>query len=277
MKLEKEWYISENDYVCPYCQKHFPKKGICTHIQRVHLGIKFGSGYNGHYNEKNFKEKISESGKKYYVEKFGKIKEFKVVCFKCQKTFIVNEREFRFPEKKKYFCSRQCANSREKNEETKRKISEGVIKSLTLQGKQRIKNTEYFCSVCGCKLDTKRKYCKNCYRRKRREHLTKFKEYQRECQFDFKLSDYPDKFDFSLIKEYGWYKAKNHGNNLDGISRDHMVSITHGFKNNIDPQIIKHQANCQLLRHNDNSSKHIRCSISIENLLQKIKEWDQNE
>lgn len=56
-----------------------------------------------------------------------------------------------------------------------------------------------------------------------------------------------------------------------------MLSITHGFKNNIDPQIIKHPANCQLLRHTDNSSKYIRCSISIENLLQKIKEWDQNE
>ena len=42
--------------------------------------------------------------------------------------------------------------------------------------------------------------------------------------------------ELNLIKKYGWYKAKNHGNNLNGISRDHMLSIADGFKNSIDPK-----------------------------------------
>jgi len=60
-----------------------------------------------------------------------------------------------------------------------------------------------------------------------------------------------------------------------GVSRDHVISVAYGFENNIDPLIIKHPANCQLLRHSDNSSKHIKCDMVIENLLEKINKWNK--
>ena len=101
------------------------------------------------------------------------------------------------------------------------------------------------------------------------------KTYKRLCEFKFALNSYPDEFDFTLIENYGWYKAKNRGDNLNGVSRDHIYSRDKGFENLIDPYIISHPANCQLLRHNDNVSKHSNCDIEIENLINKIKEWNQ--
>ena len=96
------------------------------------------------------------------------------------------------------------------------------------------------------------------------------------CQFKFSLNEYPDKFDFDLVKKYGWYSAKNRGNNLNGVSRDHMFSIKEGFLQNIDPKIISHPANCQLLRHEDNfHKKGCKCSITLEELQKRINDWDK--
>lgn len=97
--------------------------------------------------------------------------------------------------------------------------------------------------------------------------------YRQAAAFNFNLKDYPDRFNFSLIKKYGWYKAANRGNNLNGISRDHMVSVKYGFDNNIDPKTIGHPANCDLVRHSENSSKHSGCSITLEELLERIEKW----
>jgi len=60
------------------------------------------------------------------------------------------------------------------------------------------------------------------------------------------------------------YKASNRGNNLKGISRDHMYSVSQGFQNNVDPTIISHPANCQLLIHTENQSKGDKSKITLE-------------
>jgi hypothetical protein len=109
--------------------------------------------------------------------------------------------------------------------------------------------------------------------RKERD-LKQLNDYRLECSFSFSLQQFPDEFDFSLIEKYGWYSAKNRGNNLGGVSRDHIVSVKFGYDNGIDPKIISHPANCQLLIHNDNVSKNKKCGITLDELINKIKEWD---
>lgn len=99
--------------------------------------------------------------------------------------------------------------------------------------------------------------------------------YRLQCQFNFALSDFPDEFDFDLIRKYGWYKAKNNGNNLNGVSRDHMYSVMEGYRNNVDPSIISHPANCRLIRHNDNISKLDGSTITLEELLDRIEKWNK--
>lgn len=99
--------------------------------------------------------------------------------------------------------------------------------------------------------------------------------YRSACSFNFSLKDFPDEFDFSLVESNGWYRAKNHGNNQNGISRDHKISVKYGFENGIDPNIISHPANCQLLPHTANVSKGKKCSITLENLLNLIEKWNK--
>lgn len=100
-----------------------------------------------------------------------------------------------------------------------------------------------------------------------------FELYRLRCQFNFNLKDFPNKFDFELIKKYGWYSPTNKKNNLKGVSRDHMLSIKDGFINNIPPYIIKHPANCRLILHSQNSSKNSKSIISLDELVDKINKW----
>ena len=126
-----------------------------------------------------------------------------------------------------------------------------------------------FCSKsCGTKYTTNIRY------EKLRSSKTERENYKRDCNFKFSIKDYPNEFDFSLLERHGMYKAKNRGNNLTGISRDHMVSVMWGFRNNIPPEHIAHPANCRLIVHNDNVSKGDKCSITYEELLERINQWN---
>lgn len=62
---------------------------------------------------------------------------------------------------------------------------------------------------------------------------------------------------------------------------DHNFSIKEGFINNIDPNIIGHIENLQLLTKLENCTKKANCNISIEELLNNIektkyKQYDEN-
>jgi len=83
--------------------------------------------------------------------KYGVIKEFRVNCDCCGHEIITNEREKLYPKKKKYFCSRSCANKKPHSQETKDKIKNGVM--LT---KKNSINLE-FCTFCKQEFNKKRK------------------------------------------------------------------------------------------------------------------------
>lgn len=108
--------------------------------------------------------------------------------------------------------------------------------------------------------------------RSKRSALT---NYRADCRFKFDLKQYPNEFDFDLIREHGWYSPANKMNNLYGVSRDHMVSVRYGFDNNIDAKLISHPANCRLMLHSQNVAKYAECSITIEDLKERILAWDQ--
>ena len=107
--------------------------------------------------------------------------------------------------------------------------------------------------------------------RKNRPALT---NYRADCAFKFNLADYPEEFDFVLIETYGWYKPKNKGNNLTGVSRDHAVSVRYGFDNNLPAEHLSHPANCVIMQHGKNSSKGKNNTMSYEELLKRIETWD---
>jgi hypothetical protein len=91
------------------------------------------------------------------VAKFGELTVFIVTCSKCTIQFKVEEREKCFPSKKKYFCSRSCANSRVHSVETKKKISSAFRTSPS-------KTDIYFisCLICNNTIGSKSKTRKTC-------------------------------------------------------------------------------------------------------------------
>lgn len=99
--------------------------------------------------------------------------------------------------------------------------------------------------------------------------------YRQLCEFKFSVKDYPEEFNLELIQEHGWYQAANRGNNLDGVSRDHIVSVKFGFENNIDPELISHPANCRLMRHTKNQKKNSDSDMTLKELKDKIDSWNK--
>jgi hypothetical protein len=117
--------------------------------------------------------------------------------------------------------------------------------------------------------------------RKSSPYIKTIKEqYYTSARFRFNVYHYPLEFDLSLIEKYGWYtcpglKRKGKPKNILGVSRDHIISVSYGFSNNIDPKIISHPANCRIMLHSDNKIKHNKCDLTIEQLLEKIDRWNQ--
>lgn len=174
------------------------------------------------------------------------------------------------------FCSRRCSvivNNRKRTESSYEKQSDILIKNKNapeLISKEKVnkerKKTKRVCVVCGkIEFTTGRfqsKKCSFC-----NDSLT----YRRQCEFKFNLKDYPEEFDFELLSEHGMFHPKK---NPKGVSRDHMLSVQYGKSNRIPSHIISHPANCRLILQGDNTRKQSDCCLSYDELLDRIKIWN---
>jgi len=106
--------------------------------------------------------------------------------------------------------------------------------------------------------------------KRKRKGLT-YKEYSRLCRFKFDIEEYTEEFDTDLVKQFGWYDI----NNPDGVSRDHMLSISYGWKHTIPPKVLRHPANCCLMLYKDNCQKGWRSSINYAGLEDRIRAWNK--
>ena len=265
------------EFECPYCKETFYMKrgGFSNHMRYCK--------YNPNVNINRKNNKLM--GQKMHLNYINSKNEYTFICEHCGKEYKLKLTEDEF-NKKKYtkFCSRSCANARHHSLETKQKISKSI--------KQYYPEQKRYCIVCGEEITNRSiKYCSSGCKKKYRllqkinteilnlnneqKILEIRKIYRKYCQFSFNLSSYKDEFDFELIKQFGWYTAKNHGNNLNGVSRDHKYSCNEGFINLVDPYIISHPANCELIQQSKNASKYFKCSITIEQLIENIKKWNE--
>jgi hypothetical protein len=88
---------------CKHCQSQFEFKSISERAN--HSRWCFSNPKR--FETKNLKEAQSLS----LDRRLGIFKNFEVSCATCSTLIVVKEREKNFPSKKKYFCSRSCANS----------------------------------------------------------------------------------------------------------------------------------------------------------------------
>lgn len=80
---------------------------------------------------------------------------------------------------------------------------------------------------------------------------------------------------------YKTYKNIVNPNNLErvtngknGFQLDHRYSIIEGFLNNVEPDIISHYCNLQMLEWSSNRTKSKRCDIDLEQLKNEIKSYE---
>jgi hypothetical protein len=93
------------------------------------------------------------------------------------------------------------------------------------------------------------------------------KLYYKNCEFKFNSYKQTNIPGYNLLLEYGFYNSVK---NKNGVCRDHIISKDFGYKNNIDPELISHPANCQYLRHTDNVRKSNACGLTIDELIERI-------
>jgi hypothetical protein len=269
---------------CIICKEVRIARGIHTHVDRAHLKLtKYSSGNNGKYSELAERARLKNEREKELYLKNSK---------KCENDDCSIDIAFEKHKTNKY-CSSACAatvNNKKRSEAGWQRTEESRLKTRESLQKYREEanltplQTKHIkkCKVCDKEFvcpSSKRISCsrscalkhRNSLRRQNRAPLL---NYRADCAFKFSLKDFPEEFDFTLIEQYGWYKAKNRGNNLNGISRDHMVSVVYGFENNIPVEHISHPANCRLMKHTDNMSKGKKNVISYEELLERIDQWN---
>lgn len=97
--------------------------------------------------------------------------------------------------------------------------------------------------------------------------------YYKQCRFQFDVYQHPNIIGFNLLKEHDWYHSQH---NKNGLVRDHMVSVSYGWYNNIDPSIISNPANCQIMLATDNIKKNDGISLTVEDLLARIRNWEED-
>lgn len=261
------------DVSCLTCRRVVSHAGLQTHINRSHLGIKtYSQGYNGKY------DKLAAAASAKKDVKIAEYNKSPKLCRECN-ALIGYDKQVN------NFCNSSCSAKYTNRQRTENGWSPSIAQrskvSATAKDKcKRMIRTVALCKLCNSEFryifrNKEREYCtEKCLIASRRLNRKPLLNYRADCAFKFNLKDYPGEFDFALIENFGWYSAKNRGNNLTGISRDHMVSVKYGFDNGVDPAIIAHPANCKLMQHSHNSSKCDTCSITLDELLHRIKEWD---
>lgn len=128
------------------------------------------------------------------------------------------------------------------------------------------------CKICKTlikKID-KKMICENC-------QPLKWQNNKDQYSFKFNVFEYPDLFDLELLKNIGWvsFGGKRGGTkNLEGLSRDHKVSVSNAKKYGYDPYYISHPCNCELMTMPSNNKKNSNSSITYEDLKILVDSYD---
>lgn len=258
---------------CDICNAEFnDKRGLANHMRH----------HNGHSDK--FKEANRIKGKLGGLALKNKIHNEYIlnpkICEQCGCCILY---EF-YRKSAKRFCSLSCSTTHANiNSSRKYGPKKGDKKTITINGvkmpylsKSTSTRAKNVCGpfskiyLCNCKIcerkcyyRTMKQYCDTC--KIKRDNLSNI------YKFTFKMWNYPDLFDLEYVKNVGSYHPIN---NKNGWTRDHKVSVFESIKHNYDEYYIKHPLNCELLDYYDNITKNTKSSISYEDLITLVDEYD---
>lgn len=182
------------------------------------------------------------------------------LCKQCK-------RPIAYKMKSNTFCCKSCGASYNNAIKDYSKFKPGPHKQAKEIEPVYSKLQKCICKHCG-KIwmgKTSKRICK--------EHSSLYSHAGRaQYWFTFNVFHYPDLFDLDLLQRIG-FRSKI---NPNGITRDHRVSVNEAITNNYNPYYIKHVMNCELMIFSDNAKKHTNSSISYEELIKLVDEYDSN-
>jgi hypothetical protein len=76
---------------------------------------------------------------------------------------------------------------------------------------------------------------------------------------------------YNLLLKFGVYDSHS---NVNGVVKDHRLSVWFGYTNNVPATLTGHLANCEFLRYKDNIKKSKNSSLSVNELLNEIKKFN---
>lgn len=307
-------YLSDPKFLgkcsCLICHKTVTNRGFSQHYFNSHTPE--GQAIVSKTREKN-KSFWKESGKltQNQLDKLDRIAQYNLNPKRCAR--CSNPLEYQ-KQHSNQFCSNSCsaqthnAKRGARSEETRLRISK-TLKSKDKKTSLLCKIS--FCVIChsviknrygkvcsrSCQnkmtsqqrlqhpvkmsqeTEWKRRYALYChyadvpvsfdeFKTKKQNDETAWTLYRKQCRFLFraKLS--------VLEKVKGYDLLKNSNPVYREYSLDHMLSVSYGFYNDVDPTIIAHPANCEVLTISENSRKGSSCSITLEELKKRINDWN---
>lgn len=233
--------------ICKFCSIELPAKSMGVHV--------ISCLKNPKYEEIRLKRIKTVKSKSSNIPVI-----LDLVCGKCNGDF-----KYETYSNTKFIpkcCSRKCANSLAGSQGKKNHIKKESIRK---------------CKECDGLIDTGKpegRKCSKCLIKKSNKNISDVRKFRYYSRFTFDIQKYPEEFDIKLIEKYGLYSPANGNNNLFGICKDHKYSIHDGFKNKINPLILQHPANCQLLLFLDNKKKNTTSSLTLVELLTRIISWN---
>lgn len=259
-----------------------------TTVKRIYCSLACRNYYVNKYL-RNY-DKIKETNKNKRKEKEEQYYKNPTYCKQCNKKLTYKRSDGKF-------CNNSCAATyNDSNRIQKVEYSKQALENLRLvaganslkisveeykQLKLDYKKNPARCLNCGKEFEYTKRHRKNCSKKclkeTKRKKRDKYQLYRSDCSFEFSLNEYPEEFDFLLIEKYGWYSPNTSNKpNLEGVSRDHIYPVKKGFENDIDPKLIAHPANCQLLKHSDNIGKGAKIKEDdYLQLLKRIEDWNK--
>lgn len=193
-----------------------------------------------------------------------------VSCKKCQQDFKPKVGS------SGKFCSKSCSASYNNAKRIPDPIKKIVSKENRVARRKAaytstFRQTGLFsckCRHCGDKFSSKMRvnYCES------HSHLYKNANRNRYA-FTFNVYKYPAIFDLEELATIGFYSPAT---NKHGMTRDHRISVNEAIANNYDPYYIKHPMNCQLMSFKANNAKKTQSSITYNELVSLVKDFDSD-
>lgn len=179
------------------------------------------------------------------------------------------------------FCNSACAakfnnsNRGPRSVETRARIAAGVRNCERNASRPKVEVVGPYCRLlhgtCAhCQAltlgSTWRKYCS--------EHAALYGDGGRNAyEFTFNVFSYPDVFsseELEGVTRLGFWRPSH----KRGLTRDHKVSVQEAIRQGHDPFYIKHPLNCELMDWDTNNRKKTRCSLSYDELRERVDAYE---